>query len=476
MRVGIYVRVSTIEAAKEGYSIAEQEKRLMKYCDAKDWDVYHVYIDGGYSGASTDRPALHDMIKDVENRRIDAVLVYKLDRLSRSQKDTMELIEDVFLPNSVDFVSMTENLDTTSPVGMAMIGLLSVFAQLERAQIAERMAIGIEGRAKDGKWHGAACSPVGYDYREDMLHVIPYEAMMVNEAFELFVKRVPIYRICAIFADKGYRHRYGYFLASSMRKMLQNPLYMGYIEKNGELYDGKHDGIVSKELFEKAQIIFEERDKENPNRKSAFKCNSYLAGLLECKKCGSGFCKTLGHVKNDGTKSAFYCCYSRNKKSKHKIKDPNCKNKIWRMEELDGRILAEITKLSFDPAYIEQIQNERKSNDDTPRKISMIEKRIEELSDQISLYSDLYSIKSLTIDEVKEKIDPLAAERESLRSELSILKSASNATIEETYRLAQSFGDVLESGEFDRIRFTIEELIDKIVVDDENVSIFWRFA
>lgn len=476
MRVALYVRVSTIESAKEGYSIGEQEKRLRSYCEAKGWDVYHVYIDGGYSGANINRPAMQEMLHDLDQGRFDIVLVYKLDRLSRSQKDTMELIEDVFLPKNINFVSMTENLDTTTPVGMAMIGLLSVFAQLERAQIAERMAIGIEGRAREGKWHGGKNSPVGYKYENDELHIIEYEAMMLREAFEMFARRVPIYRICNEFTEKGYRHRYGYFLPQSLRNMLKNNLYVGIIEKNGEKYKGIHKPIVSQELFDQVQKIFEERATNKPSNRIAFKNNSYLAGLLRCKHCGAWYCKDMGMVKLDGTKSKFYSCYSRNKKTKKRIKDPNCKNKIWRMEELDNAIFAEITKLAFDPKYIEEITSIHEDDTEKPKQIDLITKRIEELSAQISRYSDLYSLNSLSIDEVKQKIDPLAIERESLKNELALLQKSSEANVEEIYEIAKSFAEVLESGDSDRIRFVVEELIEYIVLDNEHIEIHWTFA
>lgn len=475
MRVAIYVRVSTIEQFKEGYSITEQIARLTKFCEAKGWTVYKVYTDGGYSGADMERPALQEMIRDIGYGLFDAVLVYKLDRLSRSQRDTLEIIEDILLPSNIEFVSMTENLDTSTPFGRAMIGILSVFAQLEREQIKERMAIGIEGRAKEGKWHGAAFSPIGYEYENDELHIIPYEAMMVKEAFELFAKRVPINRICNDFEKKGYKHRYGYFLAASMGKMLKNELYAGFIEKNGELYEAKHEAIVSKELYDQCQAIFEERNKDNPNRKFSFKYNSALGGLLYCKHCGAKYCRTLGHVKQDGTKSAFYTCYSRNKKVKKKIVNPNCRNKIWRMEELDNEIFAEITKLSFDPKYIEDIRNAN-VDDEKPRKIELLNKRIEALTSQISRYSDLYSLGSMDMNEVKAKIEPLTAERQSLKIELDMLQRASNVTTEHTLKLAHSFGEVMESGVLEDMRFIIDELIEKIVLDDDKIRIFWTFS
>lgn len=480
MRVAIYVRVSTTEAAKEGYSIGEQEERLRNYCKAKGWDIYHVYIDGGYSGASTDRPALQEMLKDLAEGRFDAVLVYKLDRLSRSQKDTMELIEDEFLPRKIDFISMTENLDTTTPVGMAMIGLLSVFAQLERAQIAERMAIGIEGRAKEGKYHGNKFSPVGYKYENDQLHIIDYEAMLIRKAFDMFNKRIPINRICTEFMEYGYRHRYGYFLSASMGKMLKKPLYAGYIEKDGKLYKGQHEAIVSKEVFDQAQKIFEER-KNSPIGKASFKRGSILAGLVICKHCGAKYYKTVGKKKLDGTKSKFYICATRSskgstKEQRKRQKTCKCKNKIYRMEELDRHIFEEITKLSFDPVYIENIKNESSNDNEKDKQIEIINKRIKELSAQISRYSDLYSLDSMDMNEVKSKIDPLGIERQALRDQLNILQNENSSSTEEAFELAKSFGEVLERGDDDEIRFTIEELINRIVIDNENITIEWKFA
>ena len=147
-KVAIYVRVSTTSQVDEGYSIDEQKAKLTSYCEIKDWNIYDIYTDGGFSGSNTERPALEQLIRDAKRKLFDTVLVYKLDRLSRSQKDTLYLIEDVFLENDIEFVSLLENFDTSTPFGKAMIGLLSVFAQLEREQIKERMQLGKLGRAK----------------------------------------------------------------------------------------------------------------------------------------------------------------------------------------------------------------------------------------------------------------------------------------------------------------------------------------
>mgnify|MGYP000469398269 FL=1 len=150
-KVAIYVRVSTTNQAEEGYSIEEQIDKLKAYCMIKDWSVYDVYVDAGFSGSNIKRPAIQKLIKDTKRKVFDTVLVYKLDRLSRSQKDTLYLPVYVFLENKIDFVSLLENFDTSTAFGKAMVGILSVFAQLDREQIKERMQLGKLGRAKSGK-------------------------------------------------------------------------------------------------------------------------------------------------------------------------------------------------------------------------------------------------------------------------------------------------------------------------------------
>lgn len=155
-RVAIYIRVSTTEQAEEGFSVPAQKEKLINYCKAREWIISDIYIDPGYSGSNINRPAIQKLITEIKN--FDIVLVYKLDRLSRSQKDTLHLIEDVFLNNKVDFVSLSEAFDTFTPFGRASIGILSVFAQLERENIKEWSKLGKKERAKNGLFHGGLMS------------------------------------------------------------------------------------------------------------------------------------------------------------------------------------------------------------------------------------------------------------------------------------------------------------------------------
>ena len=184
-----YVRVSTQEQAREGYSIEEQKDKLIKYAEAHDWIIYNTYVDAGYSGGNLDRPSIKRLLDDADGNKFSKVVVYKLDRISRSQKDTLFLIEDVFIPNGVDFVSMSENFDTSTPFGKFMIGILSTFAQLERETIKERTKLGKEGRAKSGLWSGGGRVPIGYRYdNNDNLTIDPYEASIVRRIYKEYTE------------------------------------------------------------------------------------------------------------------------------------------------------------------------------------------------------------------------------------------------------------------------------------------------
>lgn len=144
MNVAGYIRVSS-EEQTENYSIPEQQDIIESYCKVRSWNLIKCYIDGGYTGANTERPALNEFLEKAGS--YDAVVVYKIDRFSRSQKDMLNMIE-ILKEKGCKFVSVQENFDTSTPLGMLMLGILAAFAQLEREQIKERMSLGRKGRTK----------------------------------------------------------------------------------------------------------------------------------------------------------------------------------------------------------------------------------------------------------------------------------------------------------------------------------------
>ena len=194
----LYLRVSTEAQADEGYSLAAQAEKLEAYCRMKGIGRFTQYVDGGFSGSNLSRPAVTQLIDCIRRGEVERVVVYKLDRLSRSQKDTLYLIEDVFAPHDVDFVSINENIDTGTPYGRAMIGILSAFAQLERENIFLRTRMGMVERVRQGYWPGGGKVPFGYDYDAAKGILVPNrDADTVREIYARYLAGESGRSVCA---------------------------------------------------------------------------------------------------------------------------------------------------------------------------------------------------------------------------------------------------------------------------------------
>ena len=466
MRVALYPRVSGHEQ-EDNYSIPEQIERMKRYCEAKDWLVYKIYTDSVYTGADMDRPGLQSMIKDCEAGKFDMVLVYKLDRLSRSQKDTLYLIEDVFEKNNVGFTSMTENFDTSTPHGKFIIGILAVFAQLEREKIKERTMIGKKARAAEGKWHGSKWVPIGYDYTDG--HLVPneYEKMQVLEIADLFLKRTPVRTIATMVTEKGYRHKHGEWDSKTIRRVLSNPVNLGLIRDGDTLYPGLHDAILDQETYDAIQVLMEER-KEKFGA-SAKPHKSLLAGFLFCAHCGGRY----GRQTNTAGLQ-YYSCYSRNKSQKKMIKDPNCKNKNYKNIELDTAILFEINKLALDPEYVDHVR-ENKPKNDVNEKIKSTTSEIEKINSQISKMMDLYALGTIDMDVISTKVSELNKTRTALQNELNSLDvpDSDEMSVEEIQSIASMMNN--ENLTLQDRRNIIQSLIYYIEIDNDDVTIHWKF-
>lgn len=478
IRVALYIRVSTQEQASEGYSVGEQTTRLKKYAEAMGWEIYKIYVDPGFSGGDTNRPGLKELISDVETGDIDKVVVYKLDRLSRSQLDTLYLIEKVFLTHNTDFVSMSENFDTSTPFGRAMIGILAVFAQLEREQIKERMNMGKQARAKEGKWNGGL-EPIGYDYNvvEGKLKVNEYEKIQILEIFELFLKGTPLKTIERILLNKGYTHKHGEWTAKTIKRTLKNNIYIGKMTYRGVDYDGEHEPIIDEATYSKSLKLLAERAESYKmiNYKPGVQ-TTFLGGLIYCKQCGAKYAKNNWRQRN-GSITKIYSCYSRSKKMMKMVKDPNCKNKNWKQDELNDIIFNEIKKLAIDPSYIHTIRADKVSASDEPNKIDIIRKETEKIDEQISRFMDLYGLGKFSIEQVDQKVTALNEQKNALQKELAVLNAEHGAiTEEEAIEILDSFEEILERGEFDEIRTMIESLIYFIEIDNDDIYIHWKFA
>lgn len=401
-KVALYIRVSTARQDQEGYSIPLQKERLFAYCKAKGWVVAGLFVDPGHSGSSLERPGMTRLIEGVEAGKFDVVLVYKLDRLSRSQKDTLFLIEDVFMANSTDFVSMQESFDTTTIYGRAMVGILSVFAQMERETITERTLMGRAGRAEEGLWHGGGTDPLGYDYIDGELVVNEVEAQQIRDIYSMYADGYSVTEITRRMEGRTTKHG-DWSHTSTVGNVLDNPLYAGTIHFDGVRGHGKHKAIVSKEVDQRVKARRERLRHAESAGDSAF----LLTGVIYCASCGARY---FANKRPNG--KVVYSCHSRAKKNKKMVKDPSCKAPHIPVEELDAMVEAEVLRLAEDPSQVDEIIKKRAAGDGGSNVAGGRSEEVQRLDAEIGRLMDLLQHDQLaSVGEIAERISQVHAER-----------------------------------------------------------------
>lgn len=475
-RAGIYIRVSTPGQAEEGYSVDEQKARLVKYCDAKDWKVVDEYVDAGFSGGNLGRPGMTRLIHDVTLKKIDCVVIYDLKRLARSQKDTMYLLEDVFLPNGVDLVSLSENFDTTTPFGKASIGILAVFAQLDREQIKERMQMGKEGRAKAGKPMSWSIDPFGYKYDKETYIVEELQASIVKQIFADYLSGMSITKLVQKLNSEGHigkKYKWSY---RTVRLVLDNPVYAGYNSFKGALYKGNHEAVISFDDYQKTQEQLEIRQKEayaKNNNPRPFQTKYMLSGLLRCGHCGATFELILGAVRKDGSRLKRYKCYSQTSKNHsptHKRLE-GCCSPIYQMVDLEESVINQMEYMRANPGTIDDITGNVK---DVTADNKIIKKSIESINTKLAKLVDLYIDDKLPIDALNSKRDKLEAERSKLEAKLTVeTKSRIGFPLNDAKQQLGQITDVREL-DYEAQCKLAKSLINNIVLENNEMTIEWR--
>lgn len=449
MNVAAYVRVSTDLQAERGYSISEQTERIEAYCKAMNWDLVKIYTDPGFTGANMDRPALQELIRDIKD--YDIVLVNKLDRLSRSQKDTLYLIEDVFTANNCSFVSMQESFDTSTPIGIAMVGILAAFAELERSQIKERMKMGKEGRARKGLWHGGKRPPIGYDYTNNQL--IPNEdAQQVRMIFDMYDKGTGI-RDIGRYMSTRYTNKYSSWnCLVTIRNILQNPVYIGMI---GE-HQGQHEPIIEKDVFERIQLKLD----DHKIGKKVATATHLLTGTSYCGYCGSRI--TIASNRYKEKRYNYYRCGYIDS-GQIKTIDKKCELKSMKESTIDDLVIAEILKLKMENIKI--VDNSVDIVDNSVE-IAKLTKQIDRL---INLYASCDESK---LTEVAEKIKTASERRKTLEKEQKRPLKAQKKQIMNTLSIAK---ETFENGSPKDKKLIIDSLIDRVIFYNDTIKIEWKF-
>ena len=377
MKVAIYSRKSKFTG--KGESIDNQINMCKDYCSQKfNTNEFSIYEDEGFSGGNIDRPQFKLMIEDAKKGLFDAVVCYKLDRISRNVSDfskTLDLLRD----NNIAFISITEQFDTTSPIGRAMTYIASVFAQLERETIAERIRDNMLQLAKTGRWLGGT-TPTGFESVEVSLtdHAgkvrkafklspIPEEIELIKLIFKKFLELKILTQVETYLIQHEIKTKNdSYFTRFTLRTMLNNPVYAtadeilyNYLDANKyEIYADKdmfngtkgimaynktiqkknqsnklrdssewiiavaeHDGIIESSKWIEAQELI------NQNKSKTFRKvrsqDALLSGILKCAECGSYMRPKQGRLSSDGQQVFYYLCEMKEKSKRTKC---SCKN------------------------------------------------------------------------------------------------------------------------------------------------------
>lgn len=442
MNVALYLRVST-EQQIEKYGLDVQHEKLQSYCQARGWTHVTDYIDGGYSGSNLNRPALQQLIKDIQAKKIDLVLVYRLDRLSRSQRDTLSLIEELFLPHHVEFISLSETIDTQTPFGRAAIGILSTFAQLERENIKERLYTCHQKMVQEeGLWAGGAgTTPYGYTrLARGQLVVNESERHHVQRIFESYLELKSVAQVNKQLQAEGFKKlRY-----QRLSNILKSRLYLGEVSFAGEWHKGSHEALITEELFDVVQQA--RRETTNPNRMGPK--NKTFTGLITCGHCGAVY-KVYNRriTKADGEKAyeSYYMCENR---KLPKTNPQKCYNSRITREALEQQVMAQIKHL--------QQLNQKKYKTD----LVAFKRKLKTIDQKTSKLIDLYTDGQLTKKTFQQKLNALTEQKQTLLQKISETEAKQKAPS------AEENSTTLDS--------LVKHLIKNITIIDNTLDITWN--
>jgi site-specific DNA recombinase len=442
VKIAVYIRVSTEDQAKEGYSLEVQREYLESFAKREGLEIFKIYRDDGISGYSTERPALKELIKDAKDKKFDLVLVYKIDRFSRNLKDMLNLVDELS-SYGVGFKSATEPFDTTTSAGKLMFQQLGSFAEFERNRIAERVFPGMIKGVQQGNWQGARYAPYGYRYNKDkkLLEIDEEEAKVVKLIYTMFLCDKNIFTITEYLTKKGYRNRKGNIFSTKLiGDILKNRMYTGKLIWNSHHYDktqktkkgyrylknppdkiiisqGKHQPIIPDEDFVAVQEKLKARRVER--RKKA---NDYpLSGILYCAKCNHKYLG-ISSISNHrtGAKKRWYRCMGPYRSF------IRCKNKSVKADEIELEV-AEIleTLLKNDKLKTSRWMNVTAANfpvfaESAKTDLVKAKNRLEINLKKQSKLTDAYLENLLSEELYKQKNESLRQEEEELKKLIAL--------------------------------------------------------
>lgn len=519
--IAIYARQS-IEK-KDSVSIESQIEKCKYYCENQD---YKIYKDAGYSGKNINRPQFSKLLEDIKLGIITRVVAYRLDRISRSIADFSQLLI-LFDKYNVDFISATENFDTNTPMGRAMINIVMTFAQLERETIVERVTDNYYFRANNGYWAGGY-APYGYSInhilgndgkRHSILVENKSESKIVKRIYDMYINQnISMRKISQqlnldnIPTKKG-DSNWG---INAVNSILSRPIYTeattkiyDYFNKRGtcitnniDAFDGKKTAnlygnakkntnvkalrnydemflslincvpVISNEDWFRAQNI--KGTKKNLAPRSNSSKISFLCGLVKCGKCSSNMV-TQGCKNKNGIQYYYLICST--KKNLGRIK---CDNKMIDISKLEDIVINDIKK-HFNSNEIETkiekyMKNNKKENINLLKQKEEFENKIIKIDIQIQNLINSIAEGNITISKyINQKIEDLEKEKQNISSQLSTIIEKNNIT-EDNYLIeyVKNINEKINTKDFEQLKLLCHTIIDKIVITDKNIDIHYR--
>ena len=428
MKVAAYIRVSTQMQVEDGYSLSAQRERLKAFAYSQGWEIVKFYVDEGLSAKDMDRPDLQRMLKGVREGIFDIVLVYKLDRLTRSVIDLDKLLTE-FSKHDVMFKSSTEVYDTTTATGRLFIRLVASMAQWERENLGERVRFGMQEKAREGKWT-VSTPPLGYDSKESELIVNPSEAAVVKEIFSLYLSGMGMHKIARNLNERGLYTKKGKAWAqSTIQYILTNPIYHGTTRYNYRLnkenyfeVEGVVPSIISDEEYQLTQQMIQKRRTVHPRQATS----KYLfSKVLKCARCGKTLVGKSSNTKR-GEKVYFsynYYCPNRSRSL--------CDLPLINQTLFEQKFIGMISQWDAYQEANDILQNEvAASVEDHTESIQTLEKELKDIENRRSKWQYAWVQTMINDNDFQKRMNEENEKEKMLLKELSELKSVTTSPME----------------------------------------------
>ena len=453
MNCVLYVRVSTDEQAKHGFSIASQIERLEAYCVSQGWKIVNVHIDDGYSAKSLNRPKFTVMMDEIRKGGIDVLLVYRLDRLTRSVLDLYEILQ-VLDEHQCMFKSATEVYDTTNAMGRLFITLVAAIAQWERENLGERVRLGMEKKTKSGKWKGGV-APYGYKVVNKELVINKDEEIIVQTIFELS-KSKGFYTVAKMLSEGGYATRKGSdWHVDTVRDIANNPVYAGYLTFNENLrqykkppieqtlYEGAHERIIPRDDFWALQDTLAKRRTSGGKRETS---SYYFSSILKCGRCGHSM---SGHKSPKG--KSYRCSGKKAGKT--------CTSHIIQEDHLVTVILNHMGEL------IDSIEGTIHITNISERKINQLELELKNNQKLLKKQKTMFEADVIGIDELLHKTDSLRESEKRILAELRTYNQREPIKIDANKYISESIHSIWEfANDYERKQL-MTTLFTQLIID-----------